>query len=100
MAIPAGHIGRIESGQRLRFDDDVLEDLVDCVADVDVAVGVRRPIVKNELRPSFGYFTDALVQFSLLPLLHPARLALGKIPAHRERRIWKVQRIFVVSHLK
>jgi hypothetical protein len=34
----------------LRLDDDVLEDLVDRVADVDLAVGVGRAVVQHEAR--------------------------------------------------
>ncbi len=48
VAVPARHVGRVEAGQRLRADDDVLEDLVDRVADVDVAVGVGRAVVQDE----------------------------------------------------
>jgi len=32
------HVGRVEARQRFGLDDDVLEDFVDRVADVDVAV--------------------------------------------------------------
>ncbi len=39
MAVPARHIC-IEAGQVARLDDDVLQDLVDRVAQVDAAVGV------------------------------------------------------------
>ena len=70
------------------------------MADVNVAVGVRGAVVKNELRPPFGRLADALVQFLFLPLMHPARLAPGKIPAHREKRIGKVQCVLIVSHSK
>ena len=47
VAIPAGHVGRVFTVQRARLDDHVLEDLVDRVADVDVAVGVGRAIVQH-----------------------------------------------------
>jgi hypothetical protein len=43
------------------LDDDVLEDLVDRVADVDVAVGVGRAVVQHEARPALG---EALRIFS------------------------------------
>src|SRR3546814_20821992 len=38
VAVPARDVGRVEAGQVLRLDDDVLEDLVDRVAEVDRAV--------------------------------------------------------------
>ena len=49
VAVPAGHVGRVLAEHRPGADDDVLERLVDGVADVDVAVGVRRPVVEDEL---------------------------------------------------
>ncbi len=48
VAIPAGHVRRVEPRQGLDLDDDVLEDLVHRVADVDVAVGVGRAVVQDE----------------------------------------------------
>src|SRR2546427_10644367 len=32
-------------------------------------------------------------------VLHPLRLAFGEVAAHRERRLWEVQRVFVISHV-
>src|SRR3546814_19119004 len=36
VAVPARDVGRVEAGQVLRLDDDVLEDLVDRVAEVEI----------------------------------------------------------------
>jgi hypothetical protein len=53
VAVPARHVGRVEAGHGLGADDDVLEDLVERVADVDAAVGVGRAVVQHELgRPA------------------------------------------------
>jgi hypothetical protein len=48
VAVPAGHVGRVEAHQRARADDDVLQDLVHGVAHVEVAIGVGRAIVEDE----------------------------------------------------
>ena len=61
VAIPSGYVRRIEPGHELRFDDCVLEDLVYRVADMDVAVGIRRPIVQHESWPSARDIPQALV---------------------------------------
>ncbi len=50
VAIPARHVRRVEARQRAALDDRVLQDLVDGVADVDVAVRVRRAVVQDEAR--------------------------------------------------
>ena len=99
VAIPAWHVGRIEAGQRLRFDNDVLEDLVDRMANVDVAVGVGWAIVQDELWPAGCLGANLLIQLALLPLGKHARFALGQIAAHRKAGIRQVEGILVVSHV-
>jgi hypothetical protein len=94
VAVPARHIGRVEAGDGARLDDHVLEDLVDGVAQVDVAVGIRRAVVQHEHRAALGGLAHALVDFLVLPLLDPARLALGQVAAHRERGVGHVDRVF------
>ena len=98
VAVPARHVGGVEAGQRLGLDDDVLEDLVHRMADVDVAVGVGRAVVQDELGPAGGGLADRLVAFLLLPALHPAGLALGEVAPHRERGVGQVERVLVVRH--
>ncbi len=50
VTIPARHVGRVEPAQGPGLDDDVLENLVDRVADVDVAVGIGRAVVQDIFR--------------------------------------------------
>ena len=99
VAIPARHVGRVEAGQRARFDDHVFEDLVDGVAQVDVAIRVRRAVVQDEFRTAGGSLAHALVDFLVLPLLYPLRLALGHVAAHRERGFRHVDRVFAFRFL-
>ena len=54
VAVPAGHVVGVLARHLLRADDQVLEDLVERVADVDVAVGVGRAVVQHEFRPAGG----------------------------------------------
>ncbi len=49
VGIKAGHIGSLEALHVLLADDDVLDDLVQRGAHVDVAVCIRRAVVQNEL---------------------------------------------------
>ena len=86
VAVPARHVRRVEAGHRLRLDDDVLEDLVDRVAEMDRAVGVRRAVVQHERRPALGLRADARVQAIGFPARQGVRLALGQVAAHRELR--------------
>ncbi|MNS85785.1 hypothetical protein D3C72_1196600 [compost metagenome] len=84
MAVPARHVGRIEAGQVARLDDDVLEDLVDRVAQVDARIGVRRAVMQHEQRAAGGVVAQLLVEPLLFPARQNARLALGQVAAHRE----------------
>ena len=58
MAVPAGDERSAKSGHRLVFDDDVLQYLIERVAEVDVAVGVRRAVMEDIL-----VLTDCFASF-------------------------------------
>jgi len=96
MAVPARHVGRVEAVQVARLDDDVLEDLVDRVAEVDLAVGVRRAVVQHEQRAALGVFAKLRVDALLFPTRQDARFALGQVAAHREFGCRQVEGGFVV----
>ncbi|KAG0771844.1 hypothetical protein G6F22_016155 [Rhizopus arrhizus] len=96
VAVPARHVGCIEAGQVARLDDDVLQDLVDRMAEVDAAVGVRRAVVQHEQRAAGGVVAQLLVEPLRFPLRQNARLALGQVAAHREFGGWQVQGGLVV----
>jgi hypothetical protein len=70
VAVPAGNVGRVIAAQGRRADHDVLQDLVHGVAHVEIAIGVRRAIVKDE---AFGTGTGA------------AKLAVRSVSAQRAR---------------
>ncbi len=91
VAVPARHIGRVEARQGLALDDDVLEHLVDRVADVDVAVGIGRAVMQHELRPPGAGLADAAVQALLLPAGECVRLALRQVAAHREPGVRQIE---------
>ena len=84
VAVPARDVGRIETRHALGLDDDVLEDLVDRVAEMDRAVRIRRTVVQHELRPSARMFAQLRVQALVFPARQHRRLALGQIAAHRK----------------
>ena len=96
VAVPARHVGRVEARKQLRLHHQVLEDLVHRVADVDRTVRIRRAVVQHEQRPAPRVFAHALVQAHLLPRGQHARLALGQVAAHRERRLGQADGVLVV----
>ena len=48
VTVPSGDVRRVETRHTARLDDEVLQNLVECGADVDLAVGVGRAIVQHE----------------------------------------------------
>ena len=54
------------------------------MADVDVAVGIRRAVVQHELRPAFALRADLLIKAHLVPALQKLGLQFGQAGAHRK----------------
>src|SRR5690606_13955211 len=104
VAVPARHVGRVEAGQQPRLDHDVLEHLVDRVADVDHAIGVGRAVVEHEAAlAALHLLADLPVQILRLPALQRLRLPARQVAAHREVGRRQVQRVlvgvlFLVAH--
>ena len=78
VAVPAGHERRIATVQQAAFNDNVLENLVDRVADVNVAVRVRRAIVQHKALAAAPRRANLLVQVDVLPPREHPRLARGQ----------------------
>ncbi len=90
MAVPTRYIRGIEARQGLGTQDHVLENLVDRMTDVNIAVGVRRTVVQDELGTILANLAQLLVQANAVPALQSLRLALGQAGLHREGGVRKV----------
>ena len=97
VAVPAGDVVGVLPQHLLGAVDDVLEDLVEPGADVDVAVGVRRAVVKNELLPACGGLAQPSEQVHGLPARQHLRLALWQPGLHRKLGSGKKYRRLVVQ---
>ncbi len=103
VAVPAGDVGGVMPEHGAGLDDEVLEDLVQGRAQVDVAVGVGRAVVEDERRAAGGgpLLEDPLVEAVGVPLLDGLGLLLGQRGLHGEVRARQVQRaldIRLVGH--
>ncbi len=98
VAIPTRHIGRVETSQGARADDHVLDHLVHRVANVNIAVGIRRAIVQDELRATFADLPQLPVQVNAVPALQNLRLALWQTGLHRKCRGRQIEGRFVIGH--
>ena len=90
VAVPTRNIRRVETRKGFRADDHVLENLVDGVTDVNIAVGIGRTVVQNELWTILANFAQLLVQANAVPALQSLRLALGQAGLHWEGGVRKV----------
>ena len=98
VTVPARHIGRVQTVERARFDDDVLEHLVDRMTDMNVPVGVGRAVVQDEGLGPGARGADTGVEIQRLPMLEHLGLALGEVGLHRKAGVGKIQGMLVVSH--
>src|SRR5206468_12104324 len=90
MAIPPGPIRGVEPHHGSRLDHEVLDNLVERLAEVDVAIGVRGAVVEKESRTSPPGLPDELIESDAFPVLQPPRLPLRQARLHREFRAGKV----------
>ena len=74
MAIPPWHIGHLVARHRLRFDDDVFENLVQRMTDMNSAIGIGRAIMQHIPRPAFPRLLNLFVQPFLFPRSEKFRL--------------------------
>ena len=90
VAVPARDVLRIKPRQLLGLDDHVFQHFVECMANVQLAVGVRRTIVQHKQGCTTPGHAQFFVQALAVPILRPLRLTLGQVAAHRERRVHHV----------
>src|SRR5438128_5951964 len=100
VAVPARHERHLVAFHSLGLDDDVLEDLVQRVADVDAAVGIRRAVVQHEEGPAAPGLLDPLIEAFALPAGQDLRLALREIGLHGKISLGEIQRSLVVHVLR
>ena len=97
VAIPAGDVGRVETGHGFRFDDEILEYFVEGGAEVDVAVGVGRAVVQDVLLAAGAGLANGLIEVVGFPFGEHFRLGGGKVGLHREIGFGEVDRLFEVN---
>ena len=65
---------------------------------MDVAVGVRRPVMQHELGTAGGSRLFLVIDLFLLPVLEHLRLPFRQIRPHRELRLRQVQRFRIIHN--
>ena len=96
VGIVAGHIGCLKAGHILIADDDVLDDLVERGAHVDVAVGIRRAVVQDVLRLALVVLDHLLIDMVVLPVLEHLGLFFRQAGPHFKRGLHLMDGVVVV----
>ena len=65
--------------------------------DMDVAVGIGRPIVEDEAGTAFGGLPQPPIKIELPPALKDFRLLLRQAGTHRKVGFWQKQRFAVIA---
>ena len=94
VAVPSGDVGGVEAGHGLGLDDEVLEGLIEGVAEVDGTVGVGRAVVQDVAGRAGAGAANLAVEIGILPLLEAERLVDGQAGLHGEGGLREVQRGF------
>ncbi len=92
VAVPAGDVGGVEACHGLRFDDEVLDALVEGMAEVDGSVGVGWTVVKDVFGGTGAGGTDLFVKILSLPGGKSQGLVDREIGLHGEGGLGQVQR--------
>ena len=97
VAVPAGHIRRVHALQRLGADDHVLEDMVERMADVHVAIGVGRAVVEDELLAPGARGANLAFEIGLQPFRQNQRLLLRQAGLHRKVGLGQEDGIAIIA---
>ena len=96
MGVVTGHIRGLEAGHVLVADDDVLDDLVQRGAHVDVAVGIRRAVVQHVAGLALVVLHQLFIKMVRIPLFEHLRLFLGQTRPHVKQSFGQVDRAVVI----
>ena len=91
VGIPAGDVGGVIALGVFVFDDDVLQDLVQGMAHVDLAVGVGRSVVEDELLVACMELLFFSIDIIFIPEIQEIRFPFGQPCPHGEFRFRKIQ---------
>ena len=90
MAVPSGHVGRVEARHGFGFDDEILQAFIHRRTQVNRAAGIRRAVVQDVLGRPFSSLPNALVDLVLLPAGQQFGFILGQVGLHGEGSFWQI----------
>src|SRR5215469_4840908 len=91
VAVPAGNVGGVEASHGLGLDDEVLDALIEGVAEVDGTVGVRGTVVKDVLGGTGPGGANLGVEVLFLPDGEPQGLVDREVGLHGEGGLGQIE---------
>lgn len=89
MAVPTRNEFSSSPMEKVVLVDDILEDLIESMANMKVPVGIRRAIVESE-DVTWVFSGESLVDFVVLPELLEFWFLLDRVGTHIKRSLWEV----------
>ena len=84
VAVPSRDIRRVQAHHGARFHHHVLEDLVERLPQMNLTVGIGRPVVHHETGTPRPRAAHRRVDVHVVPLFQKSRFPAGEIRFHRE----------------
>ena len=96
MGIPAGNIRRAVAAHIFLLYNNVLEHLVECCSKVNVAIGIRRSVVKNIAGLALVLLDHLVVHSAVIRILDHAGLFLREVSSHGKVGLRKIKSGIVI----
>ena len=93
MTIPAMHIGAVKAKHIARACHHIFQSFIESMPNMNVAIGIRRPIMQDKCLPPRPFFTQALIKANFIPSRQKVRFPFGQPRFHRKRRFRQEQRL-------
>ncbi len=96
VAVPSRDVGCFEAAHAFAFQDDVLQDLVEGMANVDMAVGIGRTVMEYVFRFIPACVSHFVIESHALPFSQNLHFFLCEIGFHGKAGNRQVQGVFIV----
>jgi hypothetical protein len=91
---------RVEAQHLLALGHHVLEDLVERMPDMDVAIGIGRAVMQHEFRLALRGLAQLAVEVDLVPARQHFRLAGRQAGAHRKFGLRQIEGLGIVVGIR
>ena len=98
VAVPAWNEGGVKPRHIFELYDKILESFIENMTVVQISVGIRRAVVKNECRFSIILLQNFGINFIFFPFFQNFDFFYRKIRLHREIGLRQIERLAVIHN--